>query len=90
MDFGTEEYHGAGRWSMRVTDEQNREHIIQVIGQGRKYLLSGQRAVWLSYVVEVDGNKDIPQGRLWRTKTDAFDAGTRYLKSLRAEDLAAG
>ena len=88
MEFGTEEYHGAGRWTMTAKDEREREHVIEVVGQGRKYLLSGQRSVWLSYVVEVDGVKDIPQGRLWRTKSDAFDAGIRYLKSQRAEHLA--
>lgn len=88
MEYGTEEYHGAGRWTLRATDERSREHVIEVLGRGRKYLLSGQRAVWLSYVVRVDGNDDIPQGRLWRTKDDAFDAGVRYLKSLRTQDAA--
>ena len=88
MQFGTEEYQGAGRWTLRATDDQNREHLIEVVGQGRKFLLSGQRAVWLSYVVTVDDNDHIPQGRLWRSKAEAFDAGVRYLKSLRAKDLA--
>jgi hypothetical protein len=88
MNFGSEEYHGAGRWTIQAVDDHERTHLIEVVGQGRKYLLSGQRAVWLSYVVEVDGIKDIPQGRLWRTKADAFDAGVRYLKSQRAQERA--
>ncbi len=90
MRFGPEEYQGAGRWTMQATDEHGGEHLIEVVGQGRKFLLSGQRAVWLSYVVTVDDNDHIPQGRLWRTKADAFDAGVRYLKALRAAQDRAG
>ena len=88
MKIGSEEYLGAGRWQWIVVDDGNQEHVIEVVGQGRKYLLSGQRTVWLSYVVQVDDQANIPQGRLWRTRADAFDAGVRYLKALRSRGAA--
>jgi hypothetical protein len=88
MEISPEQPVGAGCWSIQVVDDLGREHKIEVSGRGRKFLLSGQRAVWMCYAVQVDGNTEIPQGRLWRTKSDAFDAGVRYLKQLQARDLA--
>lgn len=83
MHVGQEEELGAGRWIVRVTDNYRREHVIEVRGQGRKFLLNGARAVWLSYVVSVDGDEGIPQGRLWSTKAEAFKAGLRHLETTR-------
>jgi hypothetical protein len=83
MHLGPEEELGGGRWIMRVTDGYHHEHVIEVRGQGRKFLLNGARAVWLSYVVSVDGIEDIPQGRLWGSKADAFSAGVRYLETAK-------
>ena len=87
MEISPEKSCGAGCWSARVIDDLGREHVIEVHGRGRKFLLSGQRAVWMCYAVEVDGIDEIPQGRLWRTKADAFDAGVRYLLEMQARDL---
>jgi hypothetical protein len=88
MKIGAEQYLGGGRWQWIVLDDASNEHVIEIVGQGRKYLLSGQRSVWLSYVVRVDDEENIPQGRLWRTRADAFDAGVRYLKSIRSRGAA--
>jgi hypothetical protein len=89
MEISPEQSCGAGCWSVGVTDDLGREHVIEVRGRGRKFLLSGQRAVWMCYAVQVDGNDEIPQGRLWRTKADAIDAGVRYLLEVQTRDLEA-
>jgi hypothetical protein len=87
MEISPEQSCGAGCWRVRVIDDLAREHLIEVRGRGRKFLLSGQRAVWMCYAVNVDGNDDIPQGRLWRTKSDAIDAGVRYLLEQQTREL---
>lgn len=89
MHVGQEEELRGGRWIVRVTDNYGRDHAIEVRGQGRKFLLNGARAVWLSYVVSVDGQDDIPQGRLWGSKAEAIKAGLRYLESIQ-EGFRAG
>ena len=86
MEISPEQACGAGCWNVRVIDDLGREHHIEVRGRGRKFLLSGQRAVWMCYAVHVDGNDAIPQGRLWRTKADAIDAGVRYLLELQTRE----
>lgn len=83
MNVGQEEDLGGGRWIVRVTDGYRQEHVIEVRGQGRKFLLNGARAVWLSYVVSVDGHEEIPQGRLWGSKVEALNAGIRYLETAK-------
>jgi hypothetical protein len=87
MEISPEQSCGQGCWSVHVTDDVGRDHVIEVRGRGRKFLLSGQRAVWMCYAVQVDSIEDIPQGRLWRTKSDAFDAGVRYLLEMQTREL---